>query len=113
MKLYFGEIYRYYSTRKNAGVMKLANMRDSKSRAARLVGSSPTPGTSIELKGFEEARRWDARSACGIICFGNRYKLGKVETPTFNNVPQEMTCDSIIRMGRIFALIILNASVIT
>lgn len=29
-----------------AGVMKLVNMRDSKSRAARLVGSSPTSGTN-------------------------------------------------------------------
>ncbi len=28
-----------------AGVMKLVNMRDSKSRAARLEGSSPSPGT--------------------------------------------------------------------
>lgn len=28
-----------------AGVMKLVNMRDSKSRAARLEGSSPSSGT--------------------------------------------------------------------
>lgn len=35
-----------------AGVMKLVNMRDSKSRAARLVGSSPTSGTNTFYKYF-------------------------------------------------------------
>jgi hypothetical protein len=33
-------------------VMKLVNMRDSKSRAARLVGSSPTSGTNTFIQAF-------------------------------------------------------------
>lgn len=37
--------YKYDVLSFLAGMMKLVTMRDSKSRAARLEGSSPSPGT--------------------------------------------------------------------
>ena len=40
-----------------ADVVKLVNTRDSKSRAARLVGSSPTIGTRVPF-GTEQAQSY-------------------------------------------------------
>lgn|GEM_PF-5379076 len=45
--------------------MKLANMYDSKSYAARLVGSSPTLGTRVEFPSFLE--RGDFRDQQAIV----------------------------------------------
>ena len=40
---------------------------DLKSVVERHVGSSPTPGTKMKLKGFEEAIRWDALRASHLM----------------------------------------------
>ncbi len=53
--------YKYDVLSFLAGMMKLVTMRDSKSRAARLEGSSPSPGTNTELRGSERANAWACR----------------------------------------------------
>ena len=69
-----------------AGVMKLANMRDSKSRAARLVGSSPTSG--IGKKRLSTSK--PLRSYVIGLALGD----GNLSNPNGRAVRLRITCDT-------------------
>jgi DNA-binding transcriptional regulator WhiA len=68
----------------DAGVMKLVNMRDSKSRAARLVGSSPTSSIMLDLT--------DRTLVAYIV--GIALGDGNLSNPNGRAVRLRITCDS-------------------